>query len=134
MTKISYRLKDENGQYFDADDQAWCDCTYTSFETIEEAKQVRLESGQGNPGEKITIVKVTTRPAATSTGHDWNWALKQLNKGKQVARTGWTNPIRTRLAALKWGQIFILNNTTNQFEFHYNIPDCTATDWVLFKP
>ena len=71
MTKISYRLRDENGQYFDADGCVWCDRTYTSFETIEEAKQVRLESGQGNPGEKITIVKVTTRPASTSTGHDW---------------------------------------------------------------
>lgn len=109
MTKISYRLKDENGQYFDADGQAWCDRTYTSFETIEEAKQVRLE----------------------------------LNKGKQVARTGWTNP-RLWLAKGKWGQIFILDDTPNELGFHsdtpnelgfyYNIPDCTATDWVLFKP
>lgn len=133
MTRISYRLKDENGQYFDADGQAWCDRTYTSFETIEEAKQVRCDSGCGDPGEKIAIVKVTTRPAATSTGHDWNWALKQLNRGNQVARTGWASPT-LRLATLKWGQIFILDDTPNQFEFHYNIPDCTATDWVLFKP
>lgn len=133
MTKISYRLKDENGQYFDADGHVWCDRTYTSFETIEEAKQVRLESGQGNLGEKITIVKVTTRPAATSTGHDWNWALKQLNKGKQVARTGWTNP-RLWLAKGKWGQIFVLDDTPNELGFTSNIPDCKATDWVLFKP
>ena len=133
MTKISYRLRDENGQYFDADGQAWCDRTYTSFETIEEAKQVRLESGQGNPGEKITIVKVTTRPAATSTGHDWNWVLGQLNKGNQVARTGWDER-KFRLATGKWGQIFILDNTPGKLEFCHNVEDCTATDWVLFKP
>lgn len=133
MTRISYRLKDENGQYFDVDGQAWCDRTYTSFETIEEAKQVRLESGQGNLGEKITIVKVTTRPAATSTGHDWNWALKQLNRGKQVARTGWDER-KLRLATGKWGQIVSLNYTPNELEFTYNVEDCTATDWVLFKP
>ena len=129
MTKISYYLKDmETGLYYNAEIDGWTGSklTSTGYPTLEAALESRRDFNPNEFPDGIRIVR-------SKSGRDWRWALKQLNKGKQVARTDWTNP-RIRLVARKWGQIFILDDTPNKLEFSHNLEDCTATDWVLFKP
>lgn len=128
MIKISYRVKDvADNTFLDNESDGWSTDTFTSFGTLEEAKQaVKYWDDTCD----CRIVKVTTRPVSSTTGHDWNWAQKQLAKGKSVRRLDWTTTT-IWLATGKWGQIFILDHTPSKIEFAHNTEDCTATDWVL---
>lgn len=59
----------------------------------------------------------TVRTTKRAKTHDWNWAVKQLRKGKSVRRLGWEDSPNLRLEPGVWGSI--------------HPEDCTATDWVL---
>lgn len=127
MSKISYRVKDvADGTFLDNESDGWSTNTFTSFETLEEAKQaVKYWDDTCD----CRIVKVTTKQVTHTTGHDWNWAQKQLRKGKSVRRLDWEDNPSLRLEPGAWGSIRVVGGP--DYDFVYNAEDCTATDWVL---
>jgi len=86
----------------------------------------RARSNLGNC--TFSTVRTTKKPKT----HDWNWAQKQLRKGKKVRRLDWETQ-DLRLEASRWGEIRVVTGYSDN-KFIYNTPDCTATDWALYEP
>ena len=131
MSKISYRVKDlKDNTFFNKDRFGWDTQTYTSFDTLEEAKNAVKD--WGGSGCKLVIVKVTTKPVAATT-HDWNWAQKQLHKGKKVRRLDWLkNSPKLYVEASARGELLVHRpEVHNPFAFIFGDADCDAKDWVL---
>jgi len=127
VSRISYRVKDLNdGTFLNNDHSDWDPHTFTSFATLEEAKTAAKDWDDCEC--KIVIVKVTTKPAAIATAHDWAWALRQLHRGRKVRRLDWypTDAITyDGKGALIWA---------NDYGTPFGTPlahQLAATDWVL---
>jgi len=132
VSKISYRVKDLNdGTFLNNDHSDWDPHTFTSFATLEEAKNAVKD--WGGSGCKLVIVKVTSKPTSTTNGHDWAWALKQLHKGKKVRRLDWLkNSPKLYVEASARGELLVHRpEVHNPFAFIFGDVDCDATDWVL---
>ena len=126
MSRISYRVKDLNdGTFLNNDHSDWDPHTFTSFATLEEAKNAVKD--WGGSGCKLVIVKVTTKPVPTTNGRDWNWALKQLHKGKKVRRLSWDD--RDSISYAESGGL-VWDHDGAHFGTA-TVPTAKSKDWVL---